>query len=127
MKHDRFPHEIVAEGQRGNARRMRSDQTDAEKRLWAVLRGHRLDRLSFRRQVPIGPYIADFVCHDAKVVVEVDGATHGTDEEIDRDRRRDAWFAGRGFVTLRYTNDDVRRDIDSVAEAIWRVCRERTA
>jgi very-short-patch-repair endonuclease len=123
----RFPHELVPDKQRGNARKMRSAQTSAEGLLWNVLRAHRLDGLGFRRQQPMGPYIADFVCHEARLVVEVDGATHGESENVARDLRRDRWFADRGYETLRVTNDDVRRDLAAVADMILDRCRNRTA
>jgi very-short-patch-repair endonuclease len=68
----------------------------------------------------------DFACHAARVVVEVDGATHSTDAEIARDRVRDAWLASRGYITLRVLNDDVYRNLDGVLEAIWAACGART-
>ncbi len=63
------------------ARRLRREMTDAERKLWGALRHHRLAGLQFRRQAPCGPYIADFLCHAAMLVVEVDGATHSMDAE----------------------------------------------
>ena len=74
----------------------------------------------------MGRFIVDFVCHAARVVVEVDGATHSTDAEIARDHRRDAWLASRGYVTSRVFNDDVYRNLDGVLEAIWATCSART-
>lgn len=115
-------HESVAPRLRANARRMRSDQTLAEMRLWRELRGHKLEGLGFRRQVPMGRFIADFVCHEAKLVVEIDGATHGTLEEVRHDRQRDAWLRMRGYRTLRFWNDAIREDIVSVVEAIRQAC-----
>jgi very-short-patch-repair endonuclease len=100
------------------ARELRHDLAEAERKLWYRLRAHRLAGLSFRRQVPCGPFIADFLCAAAKLVVEVDGATHSTDEEIAYDRRRDAWFAANGYRVLRVSNDDVRRNLDGVCETV---------
>ncbi len=100
------------------ARNMRREMTAAERKLWAALRGHRLAGLQFRRQQPCGPYIADFLCHAARLVVEVDGATHSTDGELARDARRDAWFAGNGFVVLRVSNAQVYEEFEGVVELI---------
>ncbi len=101
-----------------NARRLRRELTEAERKLWYRLRAHRLAGLSFRRQAPCGPFIADFICAAAKLVVEVDGATHSTDEEIAYDARRDAWFADNGYRVLRVTNDEVYRNLDGVCETV---------
>lgn len=101
-----------------NARDLRRDMTSAERKLWRALRGHALAGLHFRRQAPCGPYIADFLCHPAKLVVEVDGATHSTDAELARDARRDAWFAANGFRVLRVTNAEVYENLDGVLETI---------
>jgi len=100
------------------ARQLRHGLTGAERKLWYRLRAHRLAGLSFRRQAPCGPFIADFLCAAAKLVVEVDGATHSTDEEIAYDMQRDAWFAANGYRVLRVSNDDVRRNLDGVCETI---------
>jgi very-short-patch-repair endonuclease len=100
------------------ARRLRRDLTAAERKLWHALRAHRLAGLSFRRQAPCGPFIADFLCAAARLVVEVDGATHSSGEELEYDRRRDAWFAANGYRVLRVTNDDVYRNLDGVCETI---------
>ena len=91
-------------------------------RLWSALRGRQLAGYKFHRQFPIGPFIADFVCHEAKLVVEIDGATHGTLEEVRHDRQRDAWLRMRGYRTLRFWNDAIREDIVSVVEAIRQAC-----
>ena len=90
--------------------------TEAEHKLWTVLRGHQLGMAKFRRQVPVGPYIADFLCYEEKLVVEVDGSQHF---ESERDRVRDAWFARNGYRTLRFTNYDVLKNRGAVLETIW--------
>jgi very-short-patch-repair endonuclease len=100
------------------ARALRRDMTSAERKLWAALRAHRFHRLAFRRQVPYGPFIADFLCHAARLVVEVDGATHSTDEERAYDARRDAWFVTNGFDVLRVSNAEVYEEFDGVLETI---------
>jgi very-short-patch-repair endonuclease len=98
------------------ARSLRRELTDAKRKLWHALRAHRLAGLSFRRQAPCGPYIADFLCADARLVIEVDGATHSTEEEIAYDRRREKWFAANGYRVLRLTNDEVYRNLDGICE-----------
>ncbi len=101
-----------------HARRLRRDLTDAERKLWYRLRAHRLAGLSFRRQAPCGPFIADFLCAAAHLVIEVDGATHSTDEEMAYDAQRDVWFADNGYRVLRVSNEDVHRNLDGVCETI---------
>jgi len=101
----------------GRARAMRRDQTPAERRLWGILRGGQLGGLKFRRQVPLGNYIADFVCFYPRVIVECDGGQHA---DSDYDAARDAWFRAEGFMVLRYWNADVLEHPRETAEAILR-------
>jgi very-short-patch-repair endonuclease len=98
------------------ARRLRADQTDAERRLWSRLRGHRLDGVQFRRQQPIGAYIVDFVAFSHRVVVELDGGQHAEQEAYDAERT--AWLEAQGFRVLRFWNDAVLRETDTVVAAI---------
>ena len=97
--------------------------TEAEARLWHELRGRRLDRIKFRRQVPIGIYVADFACLEAKLIVELDGSQHA---ESMHDRVRDADLKARGFRVLRFWNDDVLRELDSVCDTIIAYARDTT-
>ena len=94
--------------------------TGAEVILWTRLRRHNIDAHRFRRQHPIGPFIADFACLPLKLVIEVDGATHWTEEAQAYDRRRSAWLARLGWREIRVTNFDVYRNLDRVLEHIWR-------
>ena len=110
----------VGTRQRGHAQQMRRDGTDAERRLWNHLRDGRLDGLKFRRQVPVGRYIADFACFDARVIVEVDGDQHA---ESPYDVARDADLAARGFRVLRFWNHDVLRSTDDVVQTIYATVR----
>ena len=100
------------------ARTLRRAQTPAEARLWGHLRDRRLQDFKFVRQEPIGPFIADFVCREARLVVEVDGATHSTDEELRHDRRREVYFGKLGYCVVRVRNDDVYRNLDDVLATI---------
>jgi very-short-patch-repair endonuclease len=102
------------------ARALRASMTDAEIILWSRLRRLALGGHRFRRQHPIGPYIADFACALSKLVVEIDGATHGSDIEIAHDRRRDAYLRSRGWRVLRFSNEDVYRRLDDVLDGICR-------
>ena len=97
---------------------MRRNLTDAETILWSRLKGRQRDGWQFRRQHPVGHYIADFACVRAKLVLEVDGATHAEDHEIRRDRLRDSKLAQLGWTVLRVTNLDVYENLEGVLNAI---------
>jgi very-short-patch-repair endonuclease len=100
------------------ARSLRRNATNAERRLWQGLRRKEVAGFRFRRQVGIGGYIADFASFDARLVIEVDGATHSTDEELARDVARTAVLVAQGFAILRFTNDEVFHNLDGVLETI---------
>ena len=97
------------------ARKLRAQPTHAEQRLWERLR--RLD-VRFRRQAPIGPYVGDFGCHGAKLVVEADGGVHDTPDVAVRDLKRDEWLTAEGFRVLRFSNRRISDDLDGVVSAI---------
>jgi very-short-patch-repair endonuclease len=105
------------------ARKLRSGQTSAEARLWRGLLNRQLEHWKFRRQQPVEGYIVDFVSLDAKLIVEVDGATHSTATEIARDAARTRVLETSGFFVIRVTNREVYDDLDSVLETIRRVLR----
>jgi very-short-patch-repair endonuclease len=94
---------------------MRADSTKAENLLWQALRNKQLEGLKFKRQVPLDGYILDFVCFDARLILEVDGGQHSG---AARDIERDWHFASQGFRTLRFWNDEVERNIDGVCRKI---------
>ncbi|QUD90815.1 endonuclease domain-containing protein [Phenylobacterium montanum] len=96
---------------------MRRDPTRAEQKLWSLLRGGQLEGLKFRRQVPIGPYIADFACFDPYVIVECDGGQHA---DSGYDEARDSWFKAEGFTVIRLWNVDV---IDNPEAALNEILR----
>jgi very-short-patch-repair endonuclease len=104
--------------ERLRARDLRQNQTEAEGLLWRRLRSRLLGGFKFVRQEPIGPYFADFVCREQKLVVEVDGATHSTDDERRRDAKREEFLHGQGYRVVRFHNDEVYRNIDGVLETI---------
>ena len=99
------------------ARALRRKLTNAETILWSRLR-EGAGGMRFRRQHPIGPYIADFACIWARLVVEVDGATHGSDEEQMHDARREAYLRSRSWRIIRLTNYAVYKSLDRVLEVI---------
>jgi very-short-patch-repair endonuclease len=103
---------------------LRRNATSAERRLWQALRRKQIGGFRFRRQVILGGFIADFACLEARLIVEVDGATHSTEEEVSRDLRRTDGLAAQGFAVLRFANDDVYRNLDGVAETIAIKLRE---
>ncbi len=108
------------------AREMRKAPTAAEETLWKLLRNRRLADFKFRRQRPFGPYILDFYCARAKLVVEADGDTHATTEGQQSDGERDAYLTANGVRVLRVWNVEIAEDRDAVVEHIANVCAERS-
>ena len=92
--------------------------------MWGRLRGRRLDGFKFRRQHPLGKYVLDFYCHEVRLAVEIDGASHGGDGRFERDQRRDAWVLEQGIRTLRISALTVMSDIDAALDAIYRAARD---
>ena len=98
------------------ARQLRRESTDAERRLWWLLRDRRLVGHKFRRQCPIGSYFADFACIERKIIIELDGGQHV--DQCAYDDRRSAWLEARGWRVMRFWNDDVLLRMDDVLEVI---------
>ncbi|MEH2538036.1 MULTISPECIES: endonuclease domain-containing protein [unclassified Bradyrhizobium] len=113
-----MPHDEVSKVQRDRAKRLRREMTRAETLLWRHLKAKRLAGLGFRRQVPMGNYIADFAAHSCKLVIEVDGESHDFEERIRHDAARDRGFESRGYRVLRFTNDDVMKNLEGVVLTI---------
>ncbi len=109
------------------ARALRKAMTPQEVKLWARLRQLRPQGLHFRRQAPLEGYILDFVCFKHRLIVEVDGSQHGEDKGLAHDARRDAFFAARGFRTLRFWNHGIDADLPAVVETIFARARENVA
>jgi very-short-patch-repair endonuclease len=108
-----------------NARQLRAHMTDAERRLWRVLRQRGLDGHRFRRQHPIGPYIVDFICLKQRVIVEVDGSQHSEPEHQLRDLRRDQWLQAEGYVVYRISNIDVHQNLIGAMETLFQELTNR--
>jgi len=104
------------------SRELRKNQTKFEIILWNYLRNRRLCDLKFRRQEPIGFYIADFVCIEKKVVVELDGVHHFYDEAILYDSERDKFINASGFKVLRFKNSEIIENIEEVLKIISNAC-----
>ena len=104
--------------QKENARHLRKNLTDAEQHLWRALRLRQILGVKFRRQHLIGPYIADFVCIERKLIIEVDGGQHA--EQIAEDKARTAWLAAQGYRVMRFWNNEVLQNMDGVLEVIRR-------
>ena len=105
------------------AREMRLKMAPAERLLWFCLRDRRLGGFKFRRQVPIGPFVADFYCAECTLIVESDGASHFERQQYDADRT--AWLTDHGHSVVRYENQDVYEFLDSVLSAILDECERR--
>jgi very-short-patch-repair endonuclease len=118
MAEQKSPTWKVSSKLRSNARALRKDSTDAERILWSELRDHRLNGAGFRRQVPIENYVADFVCHAARLAIELDGGQHFSDRAEQADARRSAVIEAKGFHVLRFSNHDVITNREGVLETI---------
>jgi very-short-patch-repair endonuclease len=97
------------------AKRLRREMTPEETLLWGHLRDRRMAGHKFRSQQPVGPFIADFVCQEQKLIIEADGSQHG---ESQSDPRRDAFLASKGYRVIRFWNNDIRCNLKGVLEAI---------
>jgi len=99
-----------------NAKTLRTNQTEAEQRLWYHLRAHRFMDFKFKRQKPMGRYIVDFVCVERRLIIELDGGQHA--EQVVYDQHRDAWLRSQGYTVLRFWNNEVMQQLDGVLEQI---------
>jgi very-short-patch-repair endonuclease len=98
------------------AKSLRKNFTDTERFLWRHLRAKQMKGCKFRRQEPIGSYIVDFVCHEEKIVIEVDGGQHSVEQK--KDFERDKWLKEQGYTVLRFWNNEVLTNINGVLEVI---------
>jgi very-short-patch-repair endonuclease len=108
------------------ARELRKNQTDAERKLWRSLRPLKADGHHFRRQVPIDPFIVDFACLSARLVIELDGGQRNQDLGRHSDAARDAHLRRRGFRVLRFWNNDVMANSEGVMEIVMRELARRS-
>src|ERR1044071_6351960 len=109
----------ISDFRRKTARRLRHNTTDAERKLWRALRTFELKGTHFRRQVPIGNYVADFACMAARLVIEIDGSQHGEEENKIDDDARTRWLEGEGYRVLRFWNNDIVQNPQGVLDVIY--------
>jgi len=110
----------------GRAREQRKNMTSAEKKLWQRIRSKRLG-VKFRRQHPINRFIADFYCHEAKLLIEVDGGYHDEEEQWEYDTGREKELENLGIRVIRFTNDEVEQNLEGVVEVIQKQLHHPTA
>jgi len=103
------------------SRQLRKDMTDAERPLWSKIRRKQINNCQFYRQRVIGSYIVDFYCHSARLVIELDGGQHFTDEAIERDEVRDRFLRNQGLKVLRFSDSEVFENTDGVLDKILEV------
>jgi very-short-patch-repair endonuclease len=118
------PHQKTDPLMLSRSRQLRREQTPAESSLWLCLRNRQLGGYKFRRQVVLGDYIVDFLCFDARLVVEIDGDTHAGRECYDQARQK--WLRGQGYSVIRFTNKDVAECIEAVLQTILDTCNKLT-
>ena len=106
----------IRDGTIDRARRLRREATPAEKKLWSVLRGGAIGGFKFRRQQRLGPFVADFACQSARLVIEIDGDSHA--HQIEYDARRTEFLMREGYRVLRFTNLDVMDNLEGVSRVI---------
>jgi very-short-patch-repair endonuclease len=106
------------------ARRLRREMTDAERKLWRYLRHIQIEGTHFRRQATVGPYFADFACHERRLIIEVDGGQHNEPRHAARDATRTAYLRSHGYRVLRFWNSEVLKNIEGVYEVIQATLHE---
>ena len=107
------------------AKALRTNQTDAEQRLWYHLRAQRFMGLKFKRQKPVGSYIVDFVCMERQLIIELDGGQHA--EQATYDQQRDTWLRCQGYSVLRFWNNEVMQQLEGVLEQVRLTCSSSVA
>jgi very-short-patch-repair endonuclease len=122
-----MPHTNIDVRTRSTAKRLRRDQTDAERKMWRLLRPFRDDGIPFRRQAPVGPYVADFVWLGGRLIIEVDGGQHNEPRGEVKDSARTAWLRSQGFEVLRFWNNEVTRNGDGCQQVIAEAVSKRRA
>jgi very-short-patch-repair endonuclease len=109
------------------AKGLRRASTKAEEMLWDHLRDRRFLGLKFRRQAPVGPYVADFLCHEMRLVLELDGGIHTEERQLRHDVNRDANLQALGYRVLRFTNDQVQNELAALLDTLSRLYHDRNS
>lgn len=120
-----MPHAAIRPDHRKRAKQLRQTMTRAETLLWRYIKANRIDGLGFRRQMPLGHYVLDFVCLSAKLVIELDGETHDFVSRHAADKKRDEFLISEGFSVLRFTNDQVLTNLTGVVDVIREAASSR--
>ncbi len=120
--HSPFPDDV-----REFARKLRAEQTDAEKLMWFLLRGRRLGGWKFRRQYPLEPYFLDFFCFEKNLAIELDGGQHNEPAVRSKDEKRTAFIASNRIKLIRFWNQDVLTETEIVLQVIWHALHEGTS
>ncbi len=107
-----------------NAKKLRSNMTKEEVKLWNILRASRFHGYKFKRQVLIGDYIVDFLCKDKKLIIELDGGQHNIEENIEYDNSRTHYLESNGYTVLRFWNNDVWNNIDGLCSVLLKKLEE---
>lgn len=100
------------------ARVLRTNSTIQERRMWNLLKNHQFHGLKFKRQQPIGNYIVDFICKEAKIIIEIDGGQHNEDSNIENDKIRTDYLKSKGYKVLRFWNNEIYDNIEGVLKKI---------
>ena len=109
----------IEQFKRAAAKRLRVNATTAEILLWRRLKRLETQGTHFRRQMPVGNFIADFACPAARLIIEVDGSQHGIEDGRARDQKRTQWLESEGYRVIRFWNNDITQNVDSVMEAVY--------
>jgi very-short-patch-repair endonuclease len=104
---------------RAAAKRLRANTTPQERTLWRALKELPVEGTHFRRQAPIGPYVVDFLCPAAHLIIELDGGHHNDDETAERDRERQRWLEREGYRVVRFWNSEIAADLTAVLERVY--------
>ena len=102
------------------AKMLRKNMTEQEKVLWNILRSNKFYGLKFRRQVPIGNYVVDFVCEIHNLIIELDGGQHNEPDNIEYDKQRTEFLKNKGYKVLRFWNNEIDDNTDGVCEVIYK-------
>ena len=100
------------------ARNLRREQTPQEKIIWSIIRNRQFYGLKFKRQVPIGKYIADFCCNEKKIIIEIDGGQHNEPQNIEYDNKRTEFMESEGYKVIRLWNNDINNNLEGVYKKI---------
>ena len=106
------------------AKTLRKNQTPQEKTLWNLLRNHKINKLKFKRQYPIGNYIVDFICPEIQLIIEVDGGQHNETNNIEYDKNRTEYLSSRCYTIIRFWNNEIDNNIEGVYKKILNVIND---